>query len=123
MDELYYRYFSVNRGKAQVSFGNKDLNPEKSHYVSLSAEYRADHFAVSVMGYLNYINDMIVKDNIELDDESRKMLMDEFPEMTDAQAQSMSTYANYVNSDKGEVKGVQVNVNANPIDGLNLNVN
>ena len=123
MDELYYRYFSVNRGKAQVSFGNKDLNPEKSHYVSLSAEYRGDRFAVSVMGYMNFINDMIVKDNIQLDDESRKMLMAEFPEMTDAQAQSMSTYANYVNSDKGEVKGVQVNVNANPIDGLNLNVN
>ena len=64
MDELYYRYFSVNRGKAQVSFGNKDLNPEKSHYVSLSAEYRGDRFAVSVMGYMNFINDMIVKDNI-----------------------------------------------------------
>ena len=123
MDELYYRYFSVNRGKAQVSFGNKNLNPEKSHYVSLSAEYRIDRFAVSVMGYMNFINDMIVKDNIALDDDSRKMLMAEFPEMTEAQAQSMSTYANYVNSDKGEVKGVQVNVHANPIDGLNFNVN
>ena len=123
MDELYYRYFSVNRGKAQVSFGNKDLSPEKSHYVSLSAEYRSDRFAVSVMGYMNFINDMIVKDNIALDDDSRKMLMAEFPEMTEAQAQSMSTYANYVNSDKGEVKGVQVNVHANPIDGLNFNVN
>ena len=123
MDELYYRYFSVNRGKAQVSFGNKNLSPEKSHYVSLSAEYRTDRFAVSVMGYMNFINDMIVKDNIALDDESRKMLMAEFPEMTEAQAQSMSTYANYVNSDKGEVKGVQVNVHANPIDGLNFNVN
>ena len=49
---------------------------------------------------MNFINDMIVKDNIQLDDESRKMLMAEFPEMTDAQAQSMSTYANYVHSDK-----------------------
>lgn len=123
MDELYYRYFSVNRGKPQVSFGNKDLSPEKSHYVSFSAEYRADRFALSVMGYMNFINDMIVKDNIALDDESRRMLMNEFPEMTEAQAQSMSTYANYVNSDKGEVKGVQVNVHANPIGGLNINVN
>ncbi|MGM9699726.1 MAG: TonB-dependent receptor plug domain-containing protein [Prevotella sp.] len=123
MDELYYRYFSVNRGKAQVSFGNKDLSPEKSHYVSLSAEYRTSRFALSVMGYMNFINDMIVKDNIALDDQLRAMLMKEFPEMTEAQAQSMSTYANYVNSDKGEVKGLQVNLHANPIDGLNLNVN
>ena len=123
MDELYYRYFSVNRGKAQVSFGNKDLNPEKSHYVSLSAEYRADRFAVSVMGYMNFINDMIVKDNITLDNQLREMLMKEFPEMTEAQAQSMNTYANYINSDKGEVKGVQVNIYANPTDGLNINVN
>ncbi|MGN0283135.1 MAG: TonB-dependent receptor plug domain-containing protein [Prevotella sp.] len=123
MDELYYRYFAVNRGKAQVSFGNKDLSPEKSHYVSLSAEYRTSRLALSVMGYMNFINDMIVKDNITLDDQLRAMLMKEFPEMTEAQAQSMSTYANYVNSDKGEVKGLQVNLHANPTDGVNLNVN
>jgi len=38
LDELYYHYFSVNRGKAQISFGNKDLKPEKSNYFALNAE-------------------------------------------------------------------------------------
>lgn len=123
MDELYYRYFSVNRGKAQISFGNKDLNPEKSHYVSLNAEYRTERIAVSVMGYMNFINDMIIKENIPLDDVLRAMLQNEFPELTDEQAQKMTSYANYVNGDKGEVKGVQVNVSANPMDGFNININ
>ena len=27
LDELYYHYFSVNRGKPQISFGNRDLKP------------------------------------------------------------------------------------------------
>ena len=49
--------------------------------------------------------------------------MKEFPEMTQEQANKMTSYAQYVNSDEGDVKGVQVNVCANPIDGLNLSVN
>ena len=57
LDELYYHYYSVNRGKPQISFGNQDLKPEKSHYFSLNAEYRTQQIAVSVTGYLNRIND------------------------------------------------------------------
>ena len=83
LDELYYRYFSVNRGKPQVSFGNKNLKSEASHYVSLGAEYRVSRFSLSVMGYINRINDMIIKDNIKLTDPLREMLKAEFPEMTD----------------------------------------
>ena len=123
LDELYYHYFSVNRGKAQISFGNKDLKPEKSNYFSLNAEYRTQTIAVSVTGYLNRINDMVVKQNIDIDDASRKMLMAEFPEMTQDQADKMVSYALYKNSDKGDVKGVHVNVSANVLRDLNLSVN
>ena len=123
LDELYYRYFSVNRGKPQVSFGNKNLKSEASHYVSLGAEYRVSRFSLSVMGYINRINDMIIKDNIKLTDPLREMLKAEFPEMTDEQANKMTSYAHYVNSDKGDVKGLQVNIYANPVDGFNFNVN
>lgn len=123
LDELYYHYFSVNRGKAQVSFGNKNLKSESSNYFSLGAEYRMERFSFSVMGYINRINDMIIKENIPLTDPLREMLMKEFPEMTQEQANKMTSYAQYVNSDEGDVKGVQVNVCANPIDGLNLSVN
>lgn len=123
MDELYYHYFSVNRGKPQVSFGNPNLRPEKSHYVSLNAEYRTSLIAVSVTGYMNNVSDMVIKDNIAVGDEVREMLLREFPEMTSEQAKKMATYANYVNSERGEVKGMQVNVSANPTAGLNLNAN
>ena len=123
LDELYYHYFSVNRGKAQISFGNKDLKPEKSNYFSLNAEYRTQQIAVSVTGYLNRINDMVVKQNVDVDDATRKMLLTEFPEMTQDQADKMVNYALYQNSDKGDVKGLQVNVSANIFDGFNLSAN
>ena len=123
LDELYYHYFSVNRGKAQISFGNPNLKPEKSNYFSLNAEYRTQMIAVSVTGYLNRINDMVVRQNVDVDGASRKMLMAEFPEMTQDQADKMVSYALYQNSDKGDVKGVQINVSANVMPGLNLSAN
>ena len=123
LDELYYHYFSVNRGKAQISFGNKDLKPEKSNYFSLNAEYRNEVIALSVTGYLNRINDMVVKENVPVDDATRQMLLREFPEMTQDQADKMVSYALYQNSDKGDVKGVQVNVSANLFPGFNLSTN
>ena len=123
LDELYYHYFSMNRGKAQISFGNQDLSPEKSNYFSLNAEYRDEVIAVSVTGYMNRINDMVVKQNVKVDDTSLAMLRKEFPEMTDDQAAKLEQYALYQNSDKGDVKGVQVNVSANIFQGFNLSTN
>ena len=123
LDELYYHYFAVNRGKAQVSFGNQDLKPEKSNYFALNAEYRTQTLAVSVTGYLNRVNDMVVKENVDVDDAGRMMLMAEFPEMTQDQADKMVSYALYQNSDKGDVKGMQVNVSANILRGLNVSAN
>ena len=123
LDELYYHYFSVNRGKAQIIFGNKDLKPEKSNYFSLNAEYRSNILAVSVTGYLNRINDMVIRDNIDVDATSLAMLRAEFPEMTDDQALKLERYSLYKNSDKGDVKGVQVNVSANLFRGFNLSAN
>ena len=123
LDELYYHYFAVNRGKPQISFGNQNLKPEKSHYFSLNAEYRDEVIAVSLTGYLNRINDMVVKQNVEVDDASRTMLMKEFPEMTQDQADKMVSYALYQNSDKGDVKGVQLNASANIFQGFNLSAN
>jgi outer membrane receptor for ferrienterochelin and colicins len=113
----------VNRGKPQISFGNKDLKPEKSHYFSLNAEYRTQVVAVSVTGYLNLIKDMVVKQNVDVDDAARRMLMSEFPEMTQEQADKMVSYALYQNSDKGDVKGIQINLSANVLQGFNVSAN
>ena len=123
LDELYYHYFSVNRGKAQIIFGNKGLKPEKSNYFSLNAEYRSNILAVSVTGFMNRINDMVIRENIDVDATSLAMLRAEFPEMTDDQAQKLERYSLYKNSDKGDVKGVQVNVSANLFRGFNLSAN
>jgi len=123
LDELYYHYFGVNRGKPQISFGNQHLKPEKSHYVSLNAEYRDDVIAVSLTGYLNRINDMVVKQNVPVSEASLAMLRKEFPEMTDDQADKLTQYALYQNSDKGDVKGIQLNVSANIFQGFNLSAN
>ncbi len=123
LDELYYHYFAVNRGKPQISFGNQNLKPEKSHYFSLNAEYRNNVIAVSLTGYLNRINDMVVKQNVPVNEVSLVMLRKEFPEMTDDQANKLEQYALYQNSDKGDVKGVQLNVSANIFQGFNLSAN
>ena len=123
LDELYYHYYSVNRGKPQISFGNQNLKPEKSDYFSLNAEYRTQILSVSVTGYINQIRDMVVKHNIDIDAASLTMLRSEFPEMTDAEASKLERYALYQNSDKGNVKGVQVNVSANLFPGFNLSTN
>ena len=123
LDELYYHYFSVNRGKAQISFGNPNLSPEKSHYVSLNAEYRSQFIAVSLTGYLNRINDMVIKENVPVAEGDLQMLRREFPEMTDDQAAKFVSYALYQNSDVGDVKGLQLNLSANLFPGLNLSAN
>ena len=123
LDELYYHYFSVNRGKAQISFGNPNLSPEKSHYVSLNAEYRSQFIAVSLTGYLNRINDMVIKENVPVGEEDLQMLRREFPEMTDDQAAKLVSYALYQNSDVGDVKGLQFNLSANLFPGFNLSAN
>lgn len=123
LDELYYHYYAVNRGKPQISFGNQDLKPEDSHYFSLNAEYRTHLIAISLTGYLNRINDMIVKQKIDVDDTSLAMLQREFPEMTEAEASKLVSYALYQNSDKGDVKGIQLNISANILPGLNISAN
>ena len=123
LDEIYYHYFSVNRGKPQIIFGNENLSPEKSNYFSLNAEYRTNVLAVSVTGYINRISDMVVRQNIDVDEATLAMLQTEFPEMTAEQAAKLERYSLYQNSDKGDVKGVQVNVSANIFRGFNLSAN
>ncbi len=123
LDELYYHYFSVNRGKAQISFGNQNLKPEKSHYISLNAEYRTQAVAFSLTGYINRTNDMVEKQNIDVDDATRLMLLSEFPEMTQEQADKMVSYALYQNRDQGDVKGLLLNTSMNLFEGFNLSAN
>ena len=123
LDELYYHYFSVNRGKAQIIFGNQTLKPEKSNYFALNAEYRSNVVAVSLTGFLNRINDMVVRKDISVDPTSLAMLQTEFPEMTADQAQKLERYSLYQNSDQGDVKGFKVTASVNVLRDVNLSAN
>lgn len=123
LDEIYYHYYAVSRGKPQVIFGNQDLKPEHSHYWALSAEYRRDAVAVGVTGYINRISDMVVKQDVDVDDAAQAMLRTEFPQMTDAEAQKLERYSLYRNADRGDVKGVQLNVTVRPMHDLSISAN
>lgn len=120
LDELYYHYFKIMGKRPVITFGNTDLKAERSHYVSLSAEYANDRFSLSVMGYMNFVSDMIVKENINVDDDIRTDLAQQFPEATADQLTQLKTYGHYINSDKGIVKGVQANATMNVTRDLTL---
>ena len=120
LDELFYHYFSVNRGKPQIIFGNQDLKPEKSHYFALNAEYRSDFFSVGLTGFINRLNDMVVRKDIDVDAAKLTMLQNEFPEMTADEAQKLLRYSRYQNDDRGLVEGLQINLSANLLRGFNL---
>ena len=79
--------------------------------------------AASVTGYINRVNDMVVRRNINVDEATLGMLQNEFPEMTADEASKLERYSLYQNSDKGDVKGVQVNVSANVTRDINLSAN
>ena len=79
--------------------------------------------AISLTGFMNRINDMVVRKNIDVDEMSLAMFQNEFPEMTTDQAAKLERYSLYQNSDKGDVKGMQVNVSANLFTGFNLSAN
>jgi len=123
LDELYYHYYKVNRGKPQIIFGNQGLKAERSHYVSVNAEYRSHSFAVILTGFVNRINNMIERQDIDVDPTSLARLRTEFPEMTDSEAAKLERYSLYQNSDHGDVKGLQVNVSAHLFQGFDLSAN
>ena len=123
LDELHYHYFAVSRGKPQIIFGNRDLDPEKSHYVSVGAEYRTARIAFGVTGFINRVTDMVVRQNIDIDATSLAYLQKEFPEMQADQAAMLERYSLYKNSNRGDIKGLQVNLSANIFNGFNLTFN
>jgi outer membrane receptor for ferrienterochelin and colicins len=67
LKELYYRY---ERGSS-LYLGNTDLDPQKSNYYSLAAEYNVSKFSVSVTAYQNKVDDMIDYKTIETTPEDK----------------------------------------------------
>ena len=121
LDELYYRYASTYGSKLQVSFGNTDLSPETSHYVSVGAEYNSGRvLSFGVSGYVNRVRDMILKDYVAVDEAAKAKLLSAFPDLTEADVDGLSQYAQYLNADKGKVMGLQANLRLCPTDDIDF---
>lgn len=123
LDELYYHYFKIMGKRPVITFGNTNLKAESSNYVSLSAEYSNRIFTLSVMGYMNFVDKMIVKENITVDDDIRAELAQQFPEATTDQLSQLKTYGHYINSNKGIVRGLQANATVSITRDLSLLLN
>lgn len=123
LDELYYHYFKLMKGRPVITFGNTGLKAEHSNYFALNAEYTGERFSISILGYINKINDMIIKETVNVDDAIRAELAQSFPEATKEQLAKMTTYGHYINSDKGNIKGIQVNATYNVTPDLSLIAN
>lgn len=59
LKELYYYYESERMGIHRLYLGNEDLKAQRSHYFSLSTEYKHKKFQTSVNLYLNRVYNMI----------------------------------------------------------------
>ena len=123
LDELYYHYFKMMGKRPVITFGNTNLKAESSNYVSLSAEYSNKFLTLSVMGYMNFVDNMIVKENITIDDAARTELAQQFPEATADQLAQLKKYGHYINSNKGVVRGLQANATVSVTNDISLIVN
>lgn len=59
LKELYYYYESERMGLHRLYLGNEDLKPQRSHYFSLSTEYKHKKLQTSINLYVNRVYDMI----------------------------------------------------------------
>ncbi len=128
LDELYYKFYKNSMGgKPVITLGNTNLDPEHSNYYSLNLEYRSNFFTASITGYMNYISNMITKvatniNDLTNPDSFRQWAQKEF-DLTDAQTQKLVNYQEYVNFNKAKIKGVEINISTNPIEGFSLSGN
>ena len=125
LDEVYYHYVNPSMaGRVVVTFGNKDLKPEKNDYYSLSASYYNQRLTLTATGYVNHINKMIIKDNVKIGTAEKELLLREFPdELNETLVNKMSTFGQYKNSDEGLIRGFSLNASYNLTNDLNITAN
>lgn len=125
IDELYYHMLKPMGSRHTITFGNPDLKAETSNYVSVNMEYRTELLSFSLTGYLNFVRHMVTSKSTkfnDLDEQRRRELIDEFPEISDIKQSTLSV-KEYYNFNKATVKGLEANISANPVAGLSLSLN
>lgn len=81
-----------------INIGDPNLDPEKSNYYSLNAEYISNMFTISVSGYINKLTDIIVVRQQGLTPEDI--------------ADGLNKRQKYTNSSEAKVEGIDVSINA-----------
>jgi outer membrane receptor for ferrienterochelin and colicins len=81
-----------------INIGDPNLNPEKSSYYSLNAEFTGSVFTMSASGYINKLTDIIVVRQQQLT-----------PEDT---AEGLKRRQKYTNASEAKVEGIDVAISA-----------
>lgn len=104
LEDLYYDKVKTTT----LTIGNPDLGPEKSNYYSLNAEYANKFFTVAVTGYINEVNDMISDNTRKITDAEKE----EASKTHGKDAEKLTKYKTYVNLDKAQIKGIDINLSS-----------
>ena len=118
LDELYYHYYTFVRNFPTLTIGNSNLKAETSDYFSFNAEYQTRKWTAGITTFFNNIHDMIVKTIVSVEADEVASLRRDFPEITDAQAITLTHYNRYDNSDRGRVYGLRAHFTVEPLDSL-----
>ncbi len=113
LNEMYAQ--KETSSKKSLTVGNGELEPEKSDYISLSAEYNINNLSISVTGFQNHLRNMITTD--EIDNISDYENPDDW-----SWGDDFETISTYVNVGQARVNGVTASVNLNTAIGLKLNM-
>lgn len=125
IDELYYHMFKPMGSRYIITFGNPYMKSESSNYGSVNFEYSSRRLSISLTGYINHIKNMVTSKSTKfanLSEDFQKQLLQEFPELADIKP-SLVSFKEYYNYTKAHVKGIEANVNYNPVNDLSISLN
>lgn len=80
-----------------INIGDPNLKPEKSNYYSANAEFLSNSFTISISGYINKLEDIIVVRQQELTPEDI--------------AEGLNKRQRYTNASEAKVQGIDVSIN------------
>lgn len=108
--QLYY----VRPSRGTVTFGNTEMDPEKSQYASFNVEYTNHYINASASAYINAVDDMISYSTLKLEDYSADEQAAILDKVTEAagpdEAATITKVRQYMNLDRALVKGFELNL-------------
>lgn len=109
LKELHYRYIR-QMSIISLNLGNTELDPQTSRYVSGGLEYNGTRFSINVMGYCNWVDNMITLVTIPLSQAPGDLVVTYDP----------ARVRQYQNMDDARTYGVDVNAKWTPVQSLTL---